>query len=115
MGYPLEKHIYTTKDGYINTVQRIPGPKGSKNTIEEPYTKPKPVVIYQHGFMDCGAGFLCAEDQSLGLRLVEAGFDLWLNNSRGNKYSRDHMTIDMKHGKAKDKEKYWEFSFTELG
>ena len=23
--YPLEKHIYTTTDGYINTVFRIPG------------------------------------------------------------------------------------------
>lgn len=30
LGYPLEKHIYTTSDGYINTVFRIPGPKGTK-------------------------------------------------------------------------------------
>ena len=29
LGYPLERHVYTTKDGYINTVYRIPGPKGS--------------------------------------------------------------------------------------
>jgi lysosomal acid lipase/cholesteryl ester hydrolase len=65
--------------------------------------------------MDCGAGIICAEENSLGLRLVEAGFDLWLNNSRGNKYSRDHMTIDLKSGKKEDVEKYWEFSFTELG
>jgi len=28
MGYPLEKHIYTTKDGHINTVYRIPGKRG---------------------------------------------------------------------------------------
>ena len=25
MGYPLEKHKYSTEDGYINTVYRIPG------------------------------------------------------------------------------------------
>lgn len=37
LGYPLEKHIYCTKDGYINAVQRIPGPKGAKTTIEEPH------------------------------------------------------------------------------
>ena len=30
LGYPLEKHVYYTKDGYINTVFRIPGPKGTK-------------------------------------------------------------------------------------
>jgi hypothetical protein len=28
MGYPLEKHVYATKDGYLNTVFRIPGCKG---------------------------------------------------------------------------------------
>ena len=33
MGYPYEKHIYTTEDGYINTVMRIPGVKGTKNTL----------------------------------------------------------------------------------
>jgi hypothetical protein len=30
LGYPLEKHSYMTKDGYINSVYRIPGIKGSK-------------------------------------------------------------------------------------
>ena len=31
LGYPLEKHFYTTKDGYINSVYRIPGVKGTKS------------------------------------------------------------------------------------
>jgi hypothetical protein len=30
LGYPLEKHHYFTKDGCINTVFRIPGPKNTK-------------------------------------------------------------------------------------
>lgn len=29
MGYPMEKYTYHTKDGYINSVFRIPGPKGT--------------------------------------------------------------------------------------
>ena len=29
-GYPLEMHHYYTKDGFINTVYRIPGVKGTK-------------------------------------------------------------------------------------
>ena len=36
LGYPLERHVYSTKDGYINVVHRIPGKKGTKTTIEEP-------------------------------------------------------------------------------
>jgi len=27
--YPIEKHFYTTEDGYINTVFRISGPRGT--------------------------------------------------------------------------------------
>ena len=45
--------------------------------------------------MDCGSGAICSEAGSIGIRLVEAGFDLWLNNSRGSKFSRDHMEIDL--------------------
>lgn len=43
LGYPLEKHIYTTKDGYINSVYRIPGLKGTKEGLG---AQGKPVVIY---------------------------------------------------------------------
>lgn len=55
--YPMEKHVYTTEDGHINTIYRIPG---------KVYTRPKlhqkdpsrPVVLYQHGLNDCFAGIV---------------------------------------------------------
>ena len=98
LGYPYEKHIYKTADGYLNSVMRIPGRKGTSNTILKngvqhcPVTGP--VVIYQHGLCDCCAGILCREEESLGLRLVNKGFDLWLPNTRGNRYSKDHVKAD---------------------
>ena len=49
--------------------------------------------------------------QSIAFRLVEKGFDVWVNNSRGTKYSREHKTLDVR----KDPEKYYDFSFHELG
>jgi hypothetical protein len=45
--------------------------------------------------MDCCASIVADEEDSLGLRLVNHGFDLWMNNSRGNRYSRDHQWIDL--------------------
>ena len=94
LGYPLEKHIYTTDDGYINTVYRIPGIKGTNPPLTEKNPQ-RPVVIYQHGLIDCCIGIVAAEEDSIGIRLVNMGYDLWLNNSRGNRYSRDHQKIDL--------------------
>jgi lysosomal acid lipase/cholesteryl ester hydrolase len=42
--------------------------------------------------------------------LIRAGYDVWLGNQRGTKYSSQHTTLNPK----KDKQ-YWEFSFTEMG
>lgn len=51
------------------------------------------------------------EEKSLGIKLVNQGYDLWMNNSRGNRYSRDHQTLDV----DTDLKKYFDFSFSELG
>ena len=40
LGYPVEKHIYLTDDGYINTVMRIPGEKGTKPCGKKNPTRP---------------------------------------------------------------------------
>ena len=67
----------------------------------------KPVAIYQHGLLDSCASIICSEEKSLGIKLVEEGYDLWINNSRGNKYSRDHSLFDVEN----NIEKYFDFSF----
>jgi len=42
--------------------------------------------------------------------LARAGYDVWLGNQRGTKYSMGHKSLNPKKDKA-----YWEFSFTEMG
>lgn len=111
-GYPFEKHTYHTADGYINSVYRIAGPKGTLPQLGK--KTGKKVVIYQHGLIDCCAGIICAGEESLGLRLVNQGYELWINNSRGNRYSRDHQLIDIDHDTYEKIGEYFEFSFSEM-
>lgn len=42
-------------------------------------------------------------------QLIRAGYDVWLGNQRGTKYSLDHTSLS-----KKDKA-YWQFSYTEMG
>ncbi|KAF9184195.1 cholesterol esterase [Haplosporangium sp. Z 767] len=70
----------------------------------------KPVVLLYHGFMMCSEVWLCNldEERNLAFILAEAGYDVWLGNARGNKYSLKHMFL-----KPHEK-KFWEFSMDEL-
>lgn len=106
LGYPLEKHEYQTEDGYINTCYRIPG----SNSLEQD-TEEKPVVIFQHGLLDSSMGIVAMGEKSLGIRLVNAGFDLWMNNSRGNKFSKKHAWLDLTRKDHKDYKTYYQYSF----
>lgn len=60
--------------------------------------------------LDSAAGICCDGLNSFAFFFADAGFDVWLNNSRGNCYSRDHKYLD-----PDNDEEYWDFSFHELG
>ncbi|KAL4367122.1 hypothetical protein GQ457_05G004870 [Hibiscus cannabinus] len=102
-GYQCEEHTVTTKDGYILGIQRIPmGRSGGT-----PGTRPP--VLLQHGLlMDAITWLLLPPEQSLAFVLSDNGYDVWLVNSRGTKYSQGHTSL------TPNDPAYWDWSWDEL-
>ncbi|GMI98539.1 Myzus persicae-induced lipase 1 [Hibiscus trionum] len=102
-GYECEEHTVTTKDGYILGMQRIPvGRSGGT-----PGTRPP--VLLQHGLlMDAITWLLLPPEQSLAFVLSDNGYDVWLANSRGTKYSQGHTSL------TPNDPAYWDWSWDEL-
>jgi len=94
-GYTCIEHTVTTEDGYLLSVQNIPG-KG-------------PPVYLQHGFVDTSATWVInSETESLGFILADAGFDVWLGNTRGNEYCLKNVNY------SNTTQEFWNFSWDEI-
>lgn len=106
-GYPMETHYVETKDGYVLGVFRIPGPhrdKPERNSIE--CRRP---LILQHGLLDSSATWVVnSRSKSLGFILADHGYDVWMSNSRGNAFSRNHT------GFSPDSKIFWDFTFDDM-
>ncbi|XP_016997143.2 lipase 3 [Drosophila takahashii] len=104
-GYPTETHQVTTSDGYVLTLFRIPYSHKLKNQNEN-----RPAILLQHGlFSNSDCWLSSGPDNSLAYLLVDAGYDVWLGNARGNIYSRENNLISL------NSHKFWHFDWHEIG
>jgi len=104
--YPVEEYQATTRDGYVLTMQRIPGPRFGQAEAND---GTKPVLFLMHGLMASAYVWLDNPPQnSLAFLAADAGIDVWLGNIRGNTFSREHNKLDP------EEKEYWKFSIDEF-
>uniref|UniRef100_A0A2C9UUE5 Lipase n=1 Tax=Manihot esculenta TaxID=3983 RepID=A0A2C9UUE5_MANES len=98
----VEFFIVTSEDGYILSLQRMPAGRSGKLADNPP-------VLLQHGLSSDGATWLSnSPDESLAFILADNGYDVWIANTRGSRFSRGHTSL------TPYDPAYWDWTWDEL-
>lgn len=92
-----------TVDGYVLTLLRI-------TRVGYENRKPRDVVFMMHCLMcSCGAYIAGGQNQSLAYQFANEGYEVWLGNARGTRFSDEHSFL------RKNSPKFWDYSLHEIG
>ncbi|KAK0729848.1 alpha/beta-hydrolase [Lasiosphaeris hirsuta] len=111
-GYTAEEHVTQTRDGYLLGLHRLAWRKGEEDVKVNsgPNSVKKRVVYLHHGLLMNSEVWVCLTDEQrcLPFVLVDRGFDVWLGNNRGNKYSKKSIKC------SPTSLEFWNFSIDEF-
>ncbi|XP_062540115.1 lipase 1-like [Armigeres subalbatus] len=99
-GYEVEEHEVVTEDGYLLTMFRIPSRKEARQY---------PIFMMHSLFSSCADWVVIGRKHGLAYLLADRGYDIWLGNARGNRYSKKHQRL------STVSSQFWDFTFHEIG
>ncbi|KAF1968910.1 hypothetical protein BU23DRAFT_601911 [Bimuria novae-zelandiae CBS 107.79] len=113
-GYYAEEHVVQTGDGYLLGLHRLAWRRGEEDTRVNAGpgkgSLKKKVVYLHHGLMMNSEVWvaLTERERCLPFELIERGYDVWLGNNRGNKYSKKSVHC------APTDQSFWNFSMDQF-
>ncbi|KAF6239590.1 hypothetical protein HO173_002135 [Letharia columbiana] len=112
-GYYAEEHVVQTGDGYLLGVHRLCLKKQGEDGMRVNAGRgslQKKVVYLHHGLLMNSEVWvsLTEKERCLPFMLVERGYDVWLGNNRGNKYSKKSVRF------SPASSEFWDFSMDQF-
>ena len=99
--YYCETHVVLSQ-GYLLSVHRIARSRNFGDVSRK-------TILLQHGLFGSSADWILnGPEKALAYVLADAGYDVWMSNVRGNKYSKEHVTY------KSDSKSFWNFSWHDV-
>ncbi|KAL4510601.1 hypothetical protein ABPG72_004755 [Tetrahymena utriculariae] len=125
LGYNFEEYFVETEDGFIISIHRVRAKKDSESEASQKFfsnetsinmnmetlqqLQKKNPILMGHGLGGSSDTFnRNVEEKSLAYFLARNGYDVFIMNSRGNKYSNQHKIY------SREQSEYWDFSFQDM-
>ncbi|WLF79268.1 hypothetical protein PVL30_003020 [Lodderomyces elongisporus] len=105
-GYRARDHVVTTKDGYLLVIHKLE----KLHNVTDHHSSSGQIVYFHHGLMTNSELWVLgsSKEKFLPFLLVDLGYEVWLGNNRGNKYSKKHLKL------SSASPEFWDFSLDEL-
>lgn len=111
-GYSAEEHVVQTKDGFLLGLHRLAWRRGEEDVkVNAGHNSLQKRIVYlHHGLMMNSEVWVCIteKERCLPFLLVDQGYDVWLGNNRGNKYSKKCLKY------APTQNEFWDFSMDQF-